>query len=177
MGFSRLISRWAVVSGFFIVIGAGSPGSDCPPSSPAVGYHERCAGAVVPVLTVRPEEPAAGDSPVRKLMKLRHASALRRLAFEAQRVEGHQDAPEKLLPILKDVGESRHELYDDPSALLPALEAQLALARLIEEARESEVQVGRAGEHSLEDARYTRLDCEVRLARARAALKTARQDR
>jgi hypothetical protein len=177
MRFNRWITHGAVAVGLYVVTGAGSPGSDCPPPSPAVGYHERCVGALAPALSLGPEEPAAGDSPLRRLMKLRYASAFRRLVFEAQRVEDHQDAPDKLLPILKDVGESRLELCDDPSALIPVLEARLRLARLIEEVKESEVEVGRAGEHKLEDARYARLDAEVRLARARAALKTARRER
>jgi hypothetical protein len=110
-------------------------------------------------------------------MKLRCASAFRRLHLVTQQVVDHQDAPDKLLPILDDVGESRLELYDDRSALIPVLEARLALARLIEEVKACEVEVGRAAEHKLEDARYARLDAEVRLARARAAPKTARQDR
>src|SRR5262245_22752933 len=110
-------------------------------------------------------------------MKLRYASALRRLASGAQRVEDHQDAPDKLLPILEDLGESRRELCDDPLALIPVLEAELGLARLIEEFKECEKEVGRAVPHDVEEARYTRLDAEVRLARARAAATTARRSR
>jgi hypothetical protein len=131
---------------------------------------------MAPALSLGPEEPAAGDSPLRRLMKLRYASALRRLELAAQRVADHQDAPDKLLPILEDVGESRLELCEDPSSLIPVLEARLGLARLIEEVKGSEVEVGRAAQQKLEDARYARLDAEVRLARARAAPKTARQD-
>jgi hypothetical protein len=177
MGFNWLITHCAVAVGLYAVTGACSPGSACPPSPPAVGYYERCVGTLAPVLSLRPEEPAASDSPLRRPMKLRYASALRRLDFEAQRVEDHQDAPDKLLPILKDVCESRRELCADPSAVIPVLEAYLGLARLIEATRECEVEVGRAANHSLEDARYTRLDAEVRLARARAGLKPARRDR
>ena len=82
-----------------------------------------------------------------------------------------------LLPILKDVGESRLELCSDPSALIPVLEARLGLARFIEEVKERELEVGRCAKHNLEDARYARLDAEVQLARARAALKAPRRDR
>jgi hypothetical protein len=57
------------------------------------------------------------------------------------------------------------------------LEAQLGLARLIEEVKESEVEIRRVAKYNLEDARYARLDAEVRLAQARAALKTARRSR
>jgi hypothetical protein len=176
MLFNRLITHGAVAVGLSVVTGAGSPGSDCPAPSPAVGYYERCVGAVAPALSLRPEEPAAGDSPLSRLTKLRYASALRRLELAAQRVADHQDAPDKLLPILKDLGESRLELCDDPAALIPVLAARLGLARLIEEVKECEVEVGRSAKHNLEDARYARLDAEVQLARARAALKAQRRD-
>jgi hypothetical protein len=159
------------------VSGARSPGSNCPPPYPAVGYYERCMGAIAPALNQKTEEPAAGDSLLRRLTKLRSASAFRRLELAAQRVADHQDTPDKLLPILKDVGESRLELCDDPSDLVPVLEARLGLARLIEEVKSCEVEVGRSADHNLEDARYARLDAEVQLARARAALKAPRQDR
>jgi hypothetical protein len=110
-------------------------------------------------------------------MKLRYASAVRRLELTAQRVAGQQDAPDKLLPILEDVGESRLELCNDPSALVPVLEARLGLARIIEEVKANEVEVGRVAQHKLEDARYARLSADVRLAQARAALKTPRGNR
>ena len=177
MGFNRLITHGAVAVALYVVTGAGSPGSDCPPPASAVGYHERCVAAMAPALSLKPEEPATDDSPLRRLMKLRYASAFRRLVFEVQRVEDHQDAPDKLLPILKDVGESRLELCDDPSALIPVLQARLGLARIIEEVKECEVEAGRSGKHNLEDARYARLSADVRLAQARAALKTPRGNR
>jgi hypothetical protein len=132
---------------------------------------------MAPALSLRPEEPAAGDSPLRRLMKLRYASALRRLELAAQRVADHQDAPDKLVPILEDVGESRLELCEDPSSLIPVLEALLGLSWRIEEVKEIEVEVGCAAQHKLEDARYARLDAEVRLAWARAALRAPRGDR
>jgi hypothetical protein len=110
-------------------------------------------------------------------MKLRYASAFRRLELATQRVADHQDPPDRLIAILQDVGESRLELCDDPSALIPVQEARLALARLIEQLKEIEVEVGRAGEYALQGARYARLDAEVRLARARAAPKVSRRDR
>ena len=177
MRFNRLLTHGAVAVGLYVVTGAGSPGSDCPPPSPYVGYYERCVGAMAPALSLRPEEPAAGDSPLRRLTKLRYASAFRRLELAAQRVAGHQDAPDKLLPILKDVGESRLELRDDPSVPVRVLEARLGLARLLEEVKECEVKVGRSAEHNLEDARYARLDAEVQLARARVAPTAPRRDR
>ena len=177
MRFNRLITHGAVAVGLYVMTGAGSPGSDCPPPSPAGSYYERWVGAIAPALSLRPEEPAAGDSPLRRLMKLRFASALRRLEVAAQRVKYLRDAPDKLLPILTDVGESRLELCNDPSALIPVLEARLGLARFIEEVKERELEVGRCAKHNLEDARYARLDAEVQLARARAALKAPRRDR
>jgi hypothetical protein len=175
MRFPRWISSGAVAVGLSVMTGAGgSPGSDRPPSSPDVGYYERSVAAMAPALSLRPEEPAAGDSPLRRLTKLRYVSAIRRLELAAQRVADHQDAPDKLLPILKDLGAARLELCDDPSALIPVLEARLGLTRLIEEVKESEMEVGRGAQHNLEDARYARLDAEVQLARARAALKAPR---
>jgi hypothetical protein len=110
-------------------------------------------------------------------MKLRYASALRRLVLATERVRNHQDPPEKLLAILDGLGESRLELCNDPSALIPVQEARLGLARLIEESKKAEVEVGRGCEYELEGARYARLDAEVRLARARAARKPLRLDR
>jgi hypothetical protein len=177
MRLNRLITYGAVAVGLYVATGVGSPGSDCPRPSPAVGYYERCVEVVAPALSLKSEEPAAGDSPLRRLTKLRYASAFRRLELSAQRVADHQDAPDMLLPILKDLGESRLELCDDPSALIPVLEARLGLARLIEELKECEVEVGRGARHHLEDARYARLDAEVELARARAALQAPRRDR
>jgi hypothetical protein len=177
MRFNRLITHGAVGVGLYIVIGAGSPGSDYPTPSPAIGYHERCVRAMDPVVRLGPEEPAAGDNDLRRLTKLCYASAFRRLEFAVQRVADQQDAPDKLFPILHDVGKSRLELCDDPSALIPVLEARLGLARVIEEVKECEVEVGRSATHNLEDARYTRLDAEVQLARARAALQAPRRDR
>jgi hypothetical protein len=177
MRFNRLIKHGTVAVGLCVVSGAGSPGSNCPPPYPAVGYYERCMGAIAPALSLKTEEPAEGDSPLRRLTKLRSASAFRRLELAAQRVADHQDAPDKLLPILKDVSESRLEMRDDPSALIPVLEARLGLARLIEEVKACEVEVGRSAEHNLEDARYDRLDAEVQLARARAVLKAPQRDR
>ena len=93
MRFNRLITHGAVAVGLYVVIGAGSPGSDGPPPSPAGGYYERWVGAIAPALSLRPEEPAAGDSPLRRLTKLRFASALRRLEIAAQRVKYLRDAP------------------------------------------------------------------------------------
>lgn len=177
MRFNRLITHGAVAVGLYVVTGAGSLGSDCWPPSPAGGYYERWVGAIAPALSLRPEEPAADDSPLRRLTKLRFASALRRLEIAAQRVKYLRDAPDKLLPILKDVGESQLELCNDPSALIPVLEARLGLARFIEELKERGLEVGRCAKHDLEDARYARLDAEVQLARARAALKAPRRDR
>jgi hypothetical protein len=110
-------------------------------------------------------------------MKLRYAAAFRRLELATLRVADHRYPPEKLLAILEDVGESRLELCDDPSSLIPVQEARQGLARLIEEVKEGEVEVGRASEYELEGARYARLDAEVRLARARAVPKAPRRDR
>jgi hypothetical protein len=177
MRFNRWFTHGAVAVGLYVVTGAGSSGSDCLPPSSAVGYYERCVGAMARVLSLRPEEPAPGESHLRRLMKLRYASAVRRLELTAQRVEGQQDAPDKLLPILEDLGESRLELCNDPSALVPVLEARLGLARIIEEVKANEVEVGRVAQHKLEDARYARLSAEVRLAQAKAALKTPRGNR
>ena len=87
MRFNRLITHGAVAVGLCVVTGAGSPGSDYPPPSPAGGYYERWVGAIAPALSLRPEEPAAGDSPLRRLMKLRYASAFRRFEIAAQRVK------------------------------------------------------------------------------------------
>jgi hypothetical protein len=143
MRFNKLITRCAIATGLCVMTGAGSPGPDCPPPSPAVGYHERCAVALAPALGLRPVEPALSDSPLRRLMKLRAASAFRRLELAAQRVAHHQDAPGKLLPILEDVGESRLELCDDPSALIPVLEGpNPVLCHLAPGAKTLSVQVG-----------------------------------
>jgi hypothetical protein len=175
MRFNWSITRGAVAVGICVVTGAASPGPDGPTRSPAIGFQERCAGAMAPALTS--EGPAAGDSPLQKLMKLRYASAFRRLEIATQRVADHQDPPEKLLAILGDVGEARLDICDDPSALIPVQEARLELARLIEEVKEGDVEVGRACEYELEGARYARLDAEVRLAQARVAPKAPRRDR
>jgi hypothetical protein len=177
MRFNRLITHGALAVGLSFATGAGSSGYDFPPPSPAVGFHERCVGAMAPALSLRPEPPVAGDDHLRRLTKLRYASAFRRLELVTQRVGCQQEPPEKLFPILKDFGESRLELYDDPSAVIPVLEARLRLARLIEQLKECEAEVGRGAKHNLEDARYDRLDAEVQLARARAALKTPQRDR
>ncbi len=177
MRFKKLITHGTVAVGLCVVTGAGSPGPECQPASPAVGYYERCAGAVAPALRLRPEEPADGDGPVQRLTKLRYASAFRRLELAAQRVADHVDMPDKLLVILVDLGEARLDLCDLPSALIPVLEARLGLARLIEEVRAREVEVGRGGRHNLEDARYARLDAKVQLARAMAAVNVPRRER
>ena len=93
MHFKKLITRGAVACGLWVVTGAGSSGSDGPSPGPAVDYYERWVGAIAPVLSLRPEEPAAGDSPLRRLMKLRYASALRRLEIAAQRVKYLRECP------------------------------------------------------------------------------------
>ena len=98
MRFNRLITHGTVAVGLYVVTGAGSPAPNCPPPSPAVGYYERCVGAMAPALNLRPEEPAAGDSPLRRLTKLRSASAFRRLELAAQRVADHQDAHRQAPP-------------------------------------------------------------------------------
>src|SRR5436309_13185161 len=119
MRFHRSITHGAVAVGLCLATGAASPGPDCPTPSPAIGYRERCAGAMAAALGLRPEGPAAGDSPLRRLMKLRYASAFRRLELATQRFADHQDPPEKLLGILEDVGEARPGLCGDPSAPIP----------------------------------------------------------
>ena len=98
MRFNRLITHGAVAVGLYVMTGAGSPGSDCPPPSPAGGYYERWVGAIAPALSLRPEEPAAGDSPLRRLTKLRFASALRRLEIAAQRVKYLRDCARQAPP-------------------------------------------------------------------------------
>lgn len=165
LGGSLAIVVIAVAVALCVVTGAASSGQGGPSPS---GYPEHCAAAMAPALGLRPEGAAAGDNLLRRLMKLRYASAFRRLELATERVKDHQDPPEKLLAILEDVGESRLDLYEDPSALIHVQEARLGLARLIEEFREAEIEAGRAGEYELEGARYTRLDAEVRLARAKA---------
>jgi hypothetical protein len=176
MRFNKSITRGAIAIGLCVVTGAAYPGADGPTPSPAIGNRERCAGAMAPALGLRPEAPATGDSPLRGLMKLRYASAFRRLELATLRVADHLDPPEKLLAILEDVGKSRLELCGDPSMLIPVYESRLELARLIEEFKKSEVEVGRACEYELECARYARLDAEVRLARARTAPTAQRRD-
>jgi hypothetical protein len=176
MRFNRLILHSAVVVGLSGATGAGSSGHDSLPSSPVAGFHERCVGAMAAALSLGPEQPAAGDDPLRRLTKLRYASAFRRLELVTQRVGCRQEPPEKILPVLKDFGESRLALFDDPSALIPVLKARVGLARLIEQLRECEAEVGRGAKHNVEDARYARLDAEVQLARTLAALKTLRRD-
>jgi hypothetical protein len=176
MCFHRLITNGAVVIGLYVVTGVDSPGSDRLPPSPA-GYYERCVGAMAPALGLKPEGPTEGDSPLRRLQKDRYASAFRRLELAVQRVAAHQDAPERLLSILKDLSESRLELCDDLSGLIPVLESRLRLARFIEEVKACEVEVGTVARHKLEDARYARLDAEVQLAQAKGALKHPQRDR
>ena len=124
MRFHWSISRGAVAVGLGVVTGAALPGPAGPTPPPAVGYPESCAGAMAPALGLRPEGPAADDGPLRRLMKLRYASAFRRLELATERVKDHQDPPEKLRAILEDVGESRLELYNDPSELILVQEAQ-----------------------------------------------------
>ena len=152
MRLNRSITRGAVAIGLCVVTEAASPGPGGPTPSPAIGFQERCAEAIAPALGPRPEEPDARDGRVRRLMNLRYASAYRRLKLATERVNDHQDPPEKLLAILEDVGKSRLELCGDPSAHIPVQEARLGLARLIEEVKEGEVEVGRAGEYELEGA-------------------------
>jgi hypothetical protein len=132
---------------------------------------------MAPALGLTPEPPAPGDNPLQRLLKLRHASALRRLQLATQRVVDHRDSPEKLLAILEAVGRSRLELCDDASALIPVQEARLRLASLIEEAKAGEAEVGRVGEYGLEAARYVRLDADAELTCAKAARKAPRRDR
>jgi p-cumate 2,3-dioxygenase beta subunit len=177
MCINRLIVQGAFAVALCVVNGVASPGTDCPRPARTVGYYERCVRAVAPALAVRHEQPVVGDSPLRRLSKLRFASALQRLKHTAERVADYVDTPDKLLLILKDLGQSQFELCDDTSALIPVLEARVELSRLIEELKEREVEVGRSAAHNLEDARYARLDAEVQLARARAALVVPRRDR
>lgn len=174
LGASPAIVAVAGAVALCVATGAASSGQGGPTPS---GYPERCAAAMAPALGLSPEGAAAGDNLLRRLMKLRYASSFRRLELATERVKDHQDPPEKLLAILEDVGASRLELYEDPSALSHVQEARLGLARLIEEFRKSEMEAGRAGEYELEGARYTRLDAEVRLARTKAAPKAPRRDR
>jgi hypothetical protein len=173
MRFSRLIVQGAFAIGLNVATGAGSPGRDCPRPAPANGYYERCVQAVAPALALRHEQPAEGDTPLRKLAKLRLASGWRRLNQAVERVAAHLDAPDKLVPILHDLGLSQLELCENASGLIPVLEARVELLRVFEEFKEREVEVGRSAEHNLEDARYARLDAEVQLARARAAFVDA----
>ena len=121
----RPFTRGAVAVALCVVTPAAFPGPDGPTPFPAVGYHESCAGAMAPALGLRPEGPAGDDSPLRRLMKLRYASAFRRLELATERVRNHQDPPEKLLAIVDDLGESRLELCCDASALIPVHEARL----------------------------------------------------
>jgi hypothetical protein len=50
------------------------------------------------------------------------------------------------------------------------------LARLIEQLKECEAEVGRSAKHNLEDARYARLDAEVQFAKANAASKSQERE-
>jgi hypothetical protein len=133
--------------------------------------------ALRPILQIKPEEPRADDGHVLTLMKLRHASALRRLQLAAARVGEHADAPDKLVPILEDVFKASRELYDDPAAQVPVLEAHAEIARLLEAAVKCRVDEGRESPPRLEDAHYSRLEAELRLARAKvAACRRPRRD-
>jgi hypothetical protein len=155
----------AVVLG--VVTEVDAPGSECSPPSPA-SYYERSVRAMAPALKLKPDGPAAGDDLLRSLKKHRYASAFRRLELAVERVAVHQDKPDKLVSILRDLSESQMELFGETSDLIPVLEARVGLARLIEEVKKYEVEAGCAVEQNLEDARYARLDAEVELARARA---------
>jgi hypothetical protein len=169
MRFGKSIKHTVVAIGICIMTEATSRGADGPTSTPEDSHHELCVRALAPVLRIKPDEPAVGDSPLRTLVKLRHTSALRRLAHAAARVSEHKIPPERLIPALRDVCQSQTELSDDPAFQLSILQANLDLAKLIEAMKQIEAEVGRAAEPELEDARYNRLDAELRLARAKAA--------
>jgi hypothetical protein len=170
MRFGRSIKYGLILVGPCITLAAISRGADCPRHPSGESYRELCARSMAPVLSIKPQDPVAGDTPVRSLRKLRHASALRRLAHAVSRVEEHQIPPERLIPALRDVSESQSELSDDPTCGLTMLHAHFELTKLIEAMKQMEAEVGRAAEPELEDARYNRLDAELRLAQAKAAL-------
>ena len=115
MGFNSLITHCATAVALYVVTTPGSPSPNYRPPLPAIGYYEHCVGTLAPVLSLWPEDPVAGDSPLRR-PNLRFASAFRRPDFEAQRVKNHQDACDNVLLCLRDVSKSWREPCDDPAA-------------------------------------------------------------
>ena len=73
------------------------------------------------------------------------------------------------------VTQAELELSDDPGRKVAALEKLVEMAKFLELSSAALARAGRETEAAVVEARYHRLDAEVRLMRARQAARTQKQ--
>lgn len=124
------------------------------------------------IAAARPLEPTAGESDLRRLLKARHNSAVRRLAHDLECYNEGRATIDKLLPAVRAWRDSGLELSDAPTDHIPFLEVYWELSRRIEDIAQEELREGNASEREVELARYARLEAQIQLCRARERLKS-----
>jgi hypothetical protein len=121
------------------------------------------------VLDNKPLEPAKGDDEERKLLKERYNAALRELQSRFLIFEAGKGTLETLSDAAKRVLDSELELCVKPAERIGVREKYLELARVAEKVQQARRDAGNASIADLEQARYFRIDAELKLLREKKA--------
>lgn len=151
----RLIA--ALVVSFLPVLGWVSPAS-----------AEQAAEQKLPaILTAKPRQPGEKDDDLRKLLVARYNAAVAEIAaFYRDFLKG-RGTFETFVPAAQRLVESGIELSDTPAEQIALREQFLELAKEVEKNQLACHEAGRIPDSEVAQARYLRLDAEIRLLRAK----------
>ena len=119
------------------------------------------------LLEAKPLQPAAGDSKLQELLKERYNAALQELQDDMKLVRQGRITEDFLFAAQKRLLEAGLELKGRPADRIAALKDHLELARRIELETGLRLQAGTTPAAKVAQARYFRLDVEIRLLRER----------
>jgi hypothetical protein len=119
------------------------------------------------ILTTEPLKEDPKDDELRKLLKARYNAAVAEMKARFKEFEAGRGRVDSMLGASKRLLESGLELSAGPNDRIKLLEQFLEMAKEAERIKQVLVDEGREAPTELHEARYLRIDAEIRLLRAK----------
>jgi outer membrane protein TolC len=128
------------------------------------------------VLDAKPMEAAKGDDELHKLLTERYNAALDEARVRYRRYLGGNDSLNDLEHAARRLLDARLAFCTKEAERVPVYEQHLELARQVERLQKARHDAGQVSVADWDQARFRRLDLEIRLLRAKKAAKDGSQE-
>ena len=157
-----------LVASLILFRGLAVPAEAVPPQDKKPAGKEEKAPAV---LRAEPLKIEAGDDELTKLLKARYNAAVAELQARSKALESGNGTVEDIFGAARKVLRSELALSDKPADRIAVREKYLELERAAEKVATIRFQAGKLSDADLAAARYSRLDAEVQLLKAKRKAK------